>query len=820
AVLREERWELPWEVDDVRRLLRDKMLPRVLPGSRVTVDVRVSESREVRTALAEAIAGDIAAAGGLPDVKVRAVHKSGLAWLLEEVAPRIGSNVDRLEIRCRRFALDAAEWISADAINELRLVDPARADALQARVDAEGRGSLWREPPIRWLLELYPADELLPLPPERIRFDLTDDAPAAYEAVLLDAAGVVLDRLTFDPRIAARPFLDAFPDLGIVHPATGWVTAAIDGATVIDERVATDAERIWDRYQSEVLPALLGHARDVSGGAVDAASEPFFSAVEIEIDVSEPDEELPVREERSSPLEALHEDLYFVTLDAFRELGRREGGAPLDAPGQVIPWLRERPGQGASVIWRLLDAPRDPAHRPLAAAAARVTEVVLDDTGDAAACRIEIALPDRVVLPAALAALERVDGRVAVAARCEIVVNGETIAAVDLRQRERHETNQAGSGRDRRLRRDEVVGHDDHLDLLDAVAALPGVRLWRAGRSVQGRAIWAAEATAPLPGRRSHAKVTGWKPTLLINARHHGNEPSSTLSALETVRRYATDPTWDAIRRRVNLVALPFENVDGGDLSWRMQREHPRWMLHAGRYNALGLEFRAAYGDPGHPSLESRALPRLWRRWLPDIVVDDHGFPSHEWVQPFAGYIPKWPAYWLPRGLVYVYLRSVDDPAYPDHPALAASVRALMEEETSREADIVAMNGRWAERYRTYAHAWMPETFPFEPYRSLLVYDATTPPTPGGSWGDWGTDFGTLRPDITSLSFVTEVADETAQGAYMDACVRAHEAIDLACLRVLAESDHRLERQVQFHAGGCSRALIRRRPVAPRDRRE
>ncbi|MFM9107394.1 MAG: M14 family metallopeptidase, partial [Chloroflexota bacterium] len=428
--------------------------------------------------------------------------------------------------------------------------------------------------------------------------------------------------------------------------------------------------------------------------------------------------------------------------------------------------------------------------------------------------RVEVALPAAAAAPGAREALAPRAGRRPVAAPCVPACGGAPLEVLDLPARPSDPGPERASASRRRPRRDAVPGYDEHLDLLEDAASLPGVALWRAGGSVQGRALWALESTLPGGGTlRSHAKQTAWKPTLLINARHHGNEPSSTISAVETVRRHAADPAWAALRRRVNLVALPFENVDGGELSWRMHRDHPRWMLHAGRYNALGLEFRSAYGDPDHPSRESRALPALWRRWLPDIVVDDHGFPSHEWVQPFSGYIPKWPAYWIPRGLVYVYLGWVDDPRYPDHGPLKERVRALMEEETGAHPDIVAMNQRWAERYRTYAQRWMPETFPFEPYRSLLVYDTPAAPDPGGSWTTWGSDFGTLHPEITSLSFVTEVADETAQGAYMDACVRAHEAIDLACLRALAEADHRLERRAERTVDGIRLVITRRRPV-------
>ena len=31
---------------------------------------------------------------------------------------------------------------------------------------------------------------------------------------------------------------------------------------------------------------------------------------------------------------------------------------------------------------------------------------------------------------------------------------------------------------------------------------------------------------------------------------------------------------------------------------------------------------------------------KVWRDWLPDIYLNPHGYPSHEWVQQFAGYVP------------------------------------------------------------------------------------------------------------------------------------------------------------------------------------
>jgi hypothetical protein len=185
-------------------------------------------------------------------------------------------------------------------------------------------------------------------------------------------------------------------------------------------------------------------------------------------------------------------------------------------------------------------------------------------------------------------------------------------------------------------------------------------------------------------------------------------------------------------------------------------------------------------------------------------------------VQLFSGYIPLWPAYWLPRGVAYAYLKYVDDPAYPDHRRVAERLRALLAEETRRDAELVRWNAEWADRYRTYAHRWLPEAFPFLEHEGLLVYFSPSRVDPAGRWTDWTTDFGTLYPNLTTVAFVTEIADETAQGAYMDLCARAHEALDVACVRLLAEADHRLGRRWREDAGGVSLWLGRRRPVVPR----
>jgi hypothetical protein len=66
--------------------------------------------------------------------------------------------------------------------------------------------------------------------------------------------------------------------------------------------------------------------------------------------MSEPDFKIGVDEEQISSLEALHEDLYFVTLDFFDALGRTTTRRRLAAPGKIYPIIHpDRPGQPGKV---------------------------------------------------------------------------------------------------------------------------------------------------------------------------------------------------------------------------------------------------------------------------------------------------------------------------------------------------------------------------------------------------------------------------------------------------------------------------------------
>src|SRR2546427_9777273 len=66
--------------------------------------------------------------------------------------------------------------------------------------------------------------------------------------------------------------------------------------------------------------------------------------------MSEPDVKIGIGEELISSLEAIHEDLYFVTLDFFDALGRTTTRRRLAAPGKIFPIIHpERAGKPGEV---------------------------------------------------------------------------------------------------------------------------------------------------------------------------------------------------------------------------------------------------------------------------------------------------------------------------------------------------------------------------------------------------------------------------------------------------------------------------------------
>lgn len=97
------------------------------------------------------------------------------------------------------------------------------------------------------------------------------------------------------------------------YPTTSYV--AVDGQKQL---VQTDRERFWRYYVQEVLPTIH---EQLDLDEQSGMTKPLFHSLTLDVTMSEAETKLDFEHERISSMEALHEDLYFNTLEYYRELG-------------------------------------------------------------------------------------------------------------------------------------------------------------------------------------------------------------------------------------------------------------------------------------------------------------------------------------------------------------------------------------------------------------------------------------------------------------------------------------------------------------------
>ncbi|MBM3285686.1 MAG: hypothetical protein FJY81_07410, partial [Candidatus Aminicenantes bacterium] len=319
-VLLEKEQEFAWEVDDALALLEDKV--KNLAGSGpVAVSLGVSESPRVREEVKARAAQKLLEAG-IPafDIEVRSAYKQGFFWLTEKVLPLLREKpVSTLVIR---FAEEKDDF---------------------------SRPKRFYTEPLRWLQELYPVDEILAaglgIPLESVHFEKKTESTPTYEVQALDWEGAVLLEESFSPRTREIPYLRLLPEWGTVKVTTGWLEIRREGETILTERIPTDLEKFWDYYQEEALRPVYSHILKKTGNKPTTAKQPYFKRLLVEIRASEPDYPLGLDEEIISSLEAMHDEIYFDTLDFLRgitEIELEEQELPedtsrLSAPGNIFP---------------------------------------------------------------------------------------------------------------------------------------------------------------------------------------------------------------------------------------------------------------------------------------------------------------------------------------------------------------------------------------------------------------------------------------------------------------------------------------------------
>jgi hypothetical protein len=803
----DDAYPLSWEVEDLRQRIVKYLSPVIRACSAVDMDIRISESPEIRASLDREfrkLVLDLGADPAAVKIQVVAAHKQAYCWIDEILKPRL-MNADRIRIQYLEIASEASPLI---------------------------------ESPHRWLHELYPIDEILSrdlgIPLDRITFHKTNLLRApTYELTAEDASGQTILRESFEPKFRTQAMFDSFPHYASIRVNTGWLHAVVDGVAVANEQVETDPERFWNAYQTKTLPKIHKYVLQLYEGQPLPECAPHFSKLEVDLWLSEPDYRIGIGEERISTLEALHEDIYFETLLFFEILG-------LHNPGRIIPRVhRSRDGQDGlarirftgkagpnsrvDLKWKnhdgktcrqlqdLFPIPNgNPQIKALTVRSGHFSVVSLDVSG----------VPDSMKNVARIEAVREFHQHgvgldwLSYDGVDELKFGSTAIPrATSYFRQPRIDAipSQDGTARTPIVQWDTPIGPNECEQIIRRLAAFPEVKVFHAGASYLGHPIWALEVVAPSKGKYvSQARAIVAKPVLLVTGRQHANEVSSTSHILKLAELLVSDPEIRQLLDKVHFVLHPMTNPDGAALVEELFRDTPGFMLHAGYLGALGTDVTTEQWSENPRYPEAHVRPSLWRMWLPDIVLNPHGYPSHEWVQLFAGYT-AWVKsrsvtardWWIPRGWFipgFSFMEGSREAAFKIRDVATSQVRAHL--------------GSWNEQmYRRYAKygANDPAVNKTQFCNGLLVYSSQK----GLHQNPEAFTFMQRHPEITLLETVTEVPDEVVQGDWLKTLAQAGLEFSLAHAKYLAENCSQPERTIHHTAHSTTLKKRRRRPWQP-----
>lgn len=873
AVLHEEEFAVPSEVEAFRGLVETRVVPAVDRGDRVRIRALLSEPPEIRERLADETRTRLAAEGASEsDVRILSAYRQGYSWIEEVVLPRLvelresGSATTRLRLLFRRHR-PPAEW-------------PQQA----------------MHTPLRFQHAMFPADEILA---EALSLDLGDvgyemreeeDAPA-YQVVAEDAAGNVILNEVFEGRMVTRPFLDRYPDYELVQVPTGGLLAEVNGEAVVDERIATDAESFWDHFQADTLGRMYDYVMELHKGKPRGpADAPYFGELRVDLSLSEPERLLGLEQEIESTHDALHEDIYFVTHTFWRLIGRNTMGTELTYPGRVLPWMHpkqdgtpgtaqirftgfrtSRPavvvdyaaadGRTGSVRRNLskveVERPRalslgvrageaGVAHlrlrvkvdtdadehayyvdrhgedqadaRILSAEQATRTLELLGDLREAGMYREALAFTGlgRLDLSAGWTWEDDPDSR----RTASLPANGAPPPFPDI-MAFRDETGDD----DQLVQWDTPISPPEAYGILARMSEFPEATVYRIGESYLGRSTWAMDLMPPVEASHMSArKASLLKPTILYTARQHANEVSSTSHVLRLAEMLLTDPEVKKALDRVNVVIHPIQNPDGAQIAWDMHQVNPEHILHAGYWASLGMDSTSDAGQPMPIYPEAEVRPRLWRMWLPDIVLNPHGYPAHQLVQLFSEFSGLVRAgrrternWGLNKGWFMPGFEVVDDPELPRHKEEALKIRGYITDAIQTNGPVAAMNRRNYDRYRRYGIQFDPESFRWDIHDGVNIQMPIKGRRASGRGRGGGFSYD---PRITIWSGGTEAPDEPARGDWMKLVASAGLSWDRAVLQYLLDGDHQVNRNASEFFGGVSLRLDRPRPPEPPEEEE
>lgn len=169
--------------------------------------------------------------------------------------------------------------------------------------------------------------------------------------------------------------------------------------------------------------------------------------------------------------------------------------------------------------------------------------------------------------------------------------------------------------------RRDFTSHSELLGYLQELQARTrGFAIRIVGQSQNKRALPLLIFTKPVTETAASALATG-KPTVLIVAQQHGNEPAGSEASLVIAARLAGGDLRPLLDR-INVLVIPRANPDGGEAFVRDTASHVDM-------NRDHLLLRTP---------EARALALVAREYQPAVIVDVHEFTVMDrWVAKFGG---------------------------------------------------------------------------------------------------------------------------------------------------------------------------------------
>ena len=818
----EKEYELPWEVDVCRNLLNEKLLPNVHTGDKVEIRAILSEDKEIRTSLAGELKNLISGKGAeLKSAEVICAYKQGFSWLEEIVMPKLlgMGKVEKVEIFFKPFL--------APGVSDWQDEDGAVPSYNNIKTDTEDK---WFDLPIRYLQELYPIDDILSIGLCVNRNDIVFSEYTGEEDItyLVKAFqhGKELYTETYKATASERNYIDAYPGMGKVHPGTGWIWAAVNGREVISRRIPTDVELVWQIYQEDVLPCCHEYCQKKTGGKPTTADQPFFAQMRLDIQLSEPNEKIACREDLISSLDTLHEDIYFTGLDFFKVYGNTTEGKIFDAPGLILPVIKKRHGKPYFRFTLFDQHGLEPAidfngqyyKAPFKKEDLKITIPVLEWKEG------KLSPVIRIEGPRGLSPLVQSYTKLLSEHKLNIekrMAKTEEIQFKLMEDGKEHkftakvceapEPPKDLNIEEIDILKDKLIGYDEYLKIIDQLKRVSGLNVYRAAESYLGRDIYAIEFTTDYRGYVSRTKLINQNPSLLIIARHHANEVSSTNAAFMLVKELLTGEDFKQLSRRVNIVMAPFTNADGAAIHYELQKDNPAWILHIARFNAIGREFYYEYFKDDTLHTEALCATKLWRDWLPDIIVDNHGVPTHEWAQQFSGYTsPSYKGFWLPRSLLYGCYWTVKEECWNGNLPIAKKMEEIIANVMTNDKEVRGWNLEWQERFAKYANKWMPCLFPANYYKDMVNVWVPFDYDPGHRYPS------VRYPWITTVAYTSEVTDETAHGPYLNLVARVHKMHDIEVIKMMRESKCVYNEGYTKTEEGTSQKYFRQRPIISR----